>query len=197
MRWRGRESRPARGAPRLTDSSDNGGYFRLLSNYLLGICPVSSGNARLYAQIVLSDRRRVMYFHHMTASASSSVCPVLGPHSRALRRGSLGNDIDGRSAEGRYLKRCETELIAQLSREPSFAERLLIKRICRAMLRLELFDKKLAEGAWTANDSRTFGGLSNALRLMLRELGLKPSPAKRANPLADHFANPPARSAVR
>jgi hypothetical protein len=37
-----------------------------------------------------------------------------------------------------------------------------------------LFETKLAEGSWTPHDARTYGGLSNAFRLAIRELGVKP-----------------------
>jgi hypothetical protein len=119
----------------------------------------------------------------------------LGPHCRALRRGVIGNAIDGRSREGKFLRKCEAELLAQIGGEPSFAQRLLIRRIARAMLKLEMFDAKMSGGNWTDHDARTYGGLSNALRLMLRELGLKATPAKRTSPLAEHFSRPPGSAA--
>ena len=90
----------------------------------------------------------------------------------------IGDAIDGRSREGKFLRKCEAELVAQVGGQPSFAQRLLIRRIARAMLKLEMFDAKMAGGSWTDHDARTYGGLSNALRLMLRELGLKAAPAK-------------------
>lgn len=132
----------------------------------------------------------------MTTTRSQLGFTPLGPHSRALTRGVLGDMIDGRSREGKFLRRCEAQLITQVGGEPSFAQRLLIRRIARAMLKLELFDAKMTAGNWTDHDARTYGGLTNALRLMLRELGLKAAPAKRSNPLADHFSRPPARSAA-
>jgi len=109
----------------------------------------------------------------MKTAASQSVGTPLGPHCRALRRGVIGDAIDGRSREGKFLRKCEAELVAQTGGEPSFAQRLLVRRIARAMLKLELFDAKMAGNNWTDHDARTYGGLSNALRLMLRELGLK------------------------
>ncbi len=47
---------------------------------------------------------------------------------------------------------------------------MLIRRAARAMLRLELLDEKAAKGNWTDHDSRTFGGLNNAVRLLMREI---------------------------
>ena len=39
----------------------------------------------------------------------------LSAESRVLRRGVLGDKVDGRSREGRFLAKCEAELIAQLA----------------------------------------------------------------------------------
>jgi hypothetical protein len=123
----------------------------------------------------------------METVASHSASRPIGPHCRALKRGVIGDAIDGRSREGKFLRKCEAELVAQVGGQPSFAQRLLIRRIARAMLKLELFDAKMAAGNWTDHDARTYGGLSNALRLMLRELGLKPAPARKPT-LAEYLA---------
>jgi hypothetical protein len=121
----------------------------------------------------------------MTTATSSANAPRLGPHCRSLRRGVIGDAIDGRSREGKFLRKCEAELLAQIGGEPSFAQRLLIRRIARAMLKLELFDTKMTAGTWTDHDARTYGGLSNALRLMLRELGINAAPKDKPLTLAD------------
>lgn len=61
------------------------------------------------------------------------------------------------------------------------------------MLRLEQFDKRFDEGTLTEFDVKVLGGLQNAIRLCLRDLGLKPEPVRaRMSPLADHFSRPPA-----
>ena len=52
----------------------------------------------------------------------------------------------------------------------SFTQRMLIRRAARALLRLELLDRKAAEGSWTDHDARTFGGLNNAVRLFMKEI---------------------------
>ncbi len=67
---------------------------------------------------------------------------------------------------------CEAELVASVGGAPNFAQKMLIRRSARALLRLELLDEKMSSGNWTDHDSRTFGGLNNALRLALRELGV-------------------------
>jgi hypothetical protein len=58
------------------------------------------------------------------------------------------------------------------------------------MLQLELLDAKMASGNWTGHDSRTQGGLNNAVRLALRELGIKPAKVERVSPLVAHFGKP-------
>ena len=123
----------------------------------------------------------------MITGKSPSGKPRLGPHCRALRRGVIGGDIDGRSVEGKFLRRIEAELVAQVGGSPSFAQTLLIRRIARAMLQLELFDSKMSGGNWTDHDARTFGGISNSLRLMLRELGLKPDAAAKRRLTVSEF----------
>ena len=44
----------------------------------------------------------------------------IGPYNRA--RNALGDQFDGRSREGRFLRKIQLGLLAQLGREPSFAE---------------------------------------------------------------------------
>ena len=46
------------------------------------------------------------------------------------------------------------------------------------MLQAELFDRKLAGGDWTANDSRTAAGINNALMRALKDIGLKAQPPR-------------------
>jgi hypothetical protein len=113
---------------------------------------------------------------------------ALSSESRVLRRGVLGDKVDGRSREGRFLTKCERELVAQVGGAPSFTQRLLIRRLARGMLRLELLDEKMTAGAWTDHDARTFGGLSNAVRLLARELGLKAVSAAKTPDLADYLS---------
>jgi hypothetical protein len=114
----------------------------------------------------------------MTTGTSSAGRRGVRPHCRALSRGVIGDAIDGRSKEGKFLRRCEAELVAHVDGSPSFAQKLLIRRAARAMLRLELLDAKMASGSWTDHDARTFGGLNNALRLALRELGVRETKPK-------------------
>ena len=102
----------------------------------------------------------------------------IGPYSRKLRRGAIGASVDGRSAEGRFIRDLERQLVEHVGGEPSITQRLLIDRIIKIRLQLDGLDEKLASGNWTPHDSRTYGGLLNAYRLTARELGLKPAAAK-------------------
>jgi hypothetical protein len=112
----------------------------------------------------------------MKSGHSTRKIRPVGPYSRLLTRGALGDCVDGRSREGRFLRQSEAELVSHLGREPSFGERLLIRRITKATLQLEIFDQKLSDSGWfTAHDARAFSALSNQVRLGLRDLGLKPT----------------------
>jgi hypothetical protein len=104
----------------------------------------------------------------------------LKPDSRAFGRGALGDAIDGRSREGKFIRRVELELIDQLGGEPTFSQMLLVRRAARAALKLELYDRKLAEGDINGHDSRMYGGLSNNLRLLLREIATQASGVAKA-----------------
>jgi hypothetical protein len=127
----------------------------------------------------------------MNSAHSPPVTAPIAPHCRAFRRGVIGDAVDGRSKEGKFLRKCERELIAHVGGSPSFTQTLLIRRAARAMLRLEILDAKMATGNWTDHDARTFGGLNNALRLCLRELGIKAAKVAQVSPLVAHFAKPP------
>jgi hypothetical protein len=114
----------------------------------------------------------------------------IGPWCRGITRGSLGASIDGRSTAGRYLRKIEAELLAQIQGEPSFAQKLLVRRIARGMLSLEEFDHKLSAGnSWTAVDAATMGGIQNSVRLNLRELGIKAAPVPKKVGLAEYLAS--------
>jgi len=101
------------------------------------------------------------------------------PHSRILTRGAIGSlrKLDGRSPEGRLVRRLEGELLAHLGHEPSVAERLLVDQIVKLRLLLDALGERMMEGTFTDLDRRCFGSAHNALRLALREIGLKPAPS--------------------
>lgn len=118
----------------------------------------------------------------------SETLPAIAPHSRLLRRGSL----DGRSTEGRFCRAIEARLTQQVQAaqqsEPTFAQILLIRRISRAMLRLELLDGKQP---LTDHDLREASSLDGRVRCGLKELlGVKLKPAAPSGPsLADIVAD--------
>jgi hypothetical protein len=101
----------------------------------------------------------------------------IGPYSRALRRGAIRDNIDGRAKKGRLIRDMEAQLIAHTGSSPSFVQRLLIDRVIRIRLQLDHLEAKMAD-RWTDHDSRTYGGLQNAYLRALRELGLQSAKAK-------------------
>lgn len=122
------------------------------------------------------------------ATASAADRTRLGPYSRRLHRGAVGDLYDGRSAEGRFVRDLEAQLIAHVGGTPSITQKLLIDRLIKIRLQLDALDAKLAGAKnWTPHDGRTHGGLMNAFRLTARELGLKATAAKPPT-LAEHLA---------
>jgi hypothetical protein len=111
----------------------------------------------------------------------------IGPYSRAFRN-VLGDQFDGRSKEGRYIRKVEAEIVAQLGGTASFIQMSLIRRAARTMLQLELLDRKFSSGTWTQLDGHVQGGLANNLRLVFRELGVKALPAKKVG-LAEYLSS--------
>jgi hypothetical protein len=110
-----------------------------------------------------------------------------GPYSRRLEVG-IASLIDGNTAEGNFARQLEVELIAHVGGLPTITQRLLIDRTVSIMLKIERFEAKIDSGEWTAHDSRTYGGLNNALRLMLRALDAGRPPKARAPSLAEVIA---------
>jgi hypothetical protein len=105
-----------------------------------------------------------------------------------VRRGVLGDRVDGRSREGRFLSQIERSLVAQVGGSPSFTQKLLIRRLARASLRLELIDERSLSGTLSDHDARSFSALSNQVRLLARELGLRAAPAEKLPDLRDIVA---------
>jgi hypothetical protein len=112
---------------------------------------------------------------------------ALGPYSRVLRRGVIADYIDGRSTLGRFIRDLERQLTQHVGGDPSITQKLLIERLIKIRVQLDLLDKKLARGEWTHLDGRTYAALLNAHRLTARELGLLPVKPKQPS-LAEHFA---------
>jgi hypothetical protein len=114
----------------------------------------------------------------MTTPSLPAKTRRVGPYFRASRN-ALDDQFDGRSREGRFVRKVEAEIVAQLGGTASFIQMSLIRRAARTMLQLELLDKKFSSGTWTQLDGHVQGGLANNLRLVFRELGVKaPQPRK-------------------
>ncbi len=130
----------------------------------------------------------------MDTPESSSPARRIKPYCKALRRGSLGAEIDGRSSEGKFLRRIEGELIEQIG-EPTFSQMLAIRRIARLSLQAELLDAKMSSGDWTPHDSRTAAGINNAVLRALKDLGLKNKVAEKSAPSIAEIAARHAKAA--
>jgi hypothetical protein len=100
----------------------------------------------------------------------------LGPYSKRLTRGVIGDLYDGRSTEGRFCRDLEKQLIDHIGGSPSIAQRLLIDRIVKIRLQLDMLDQKLLSPAFTDLDRRVFGALQHSFRLCLQQLGMKSIP---------------------
>jgi hypothetical protein len=103
---------------------------------------------------------------------------IKGPHSKRFDRGIISQAVDETSPQGQFIRKLEADLIEHIGGAPSVTEWLLIQRIIRLQVRLDLFDRKLATKpeTWTPHDDWTYHGCGNAFRLALRELGFKPRP---------------------
>lgn len=112
----------------------------------------------------------------------------LGPYSRVLELGAGSATLDLRSWEGRFLRAFERQLSEHVGGAPSIVERLLISRLARVALRLELFDRKIDGGSLTDHDARVYGALHGQFRLMLRELGMKGTTEAPGEALRRHTA---------
>jgi hypothetical protein len=128
--------------------------------------------------------------HREVKAASTKGSRRLGAYSRVLERGAICDALDGRSREGRFLRAIEGELTRGRRASLTIEERLLLRRVAKMLLQAELLDEKLAKGEFTPHDVRVYGALNNAIRLGLREIGLKSKAADKATPsLADYVAD--------
>jgi hypothetical protein len=70
------------------------------------------------------------------------------------------------------------ELTAHVGGNPNNVQKALIERAARLTLYVEMMDARaLAAGTMSERDSRQYLAWSNALRLCLRDLGVKAAPA--------------------
>jgi hypothetical protein len=107
-------------------------------------------------------------------SKSRTDHPRLGPYSRGLHRAAIGQFIDGRSREGRFLRAYEAMLIQHVGGAPSSVAQALISRAARLALYVELMDERaIGAGGMSERDSAQYLAWSGSLTRCLRELGLK------------------------
>lgn len=99
--------------------------------------------------------------------------------------------LDRRTREGRFLARTEAALLDHASRggieQVSMPKRIIAGRVAADLLRLELLDQKMLDGAASDHDLRIGHALRNSVRLDLKALGLE-SPPKPAPTLAEEMA---------
>jgi hypothetical protein len=105
------------------------------------------------------------------------LCDELGPYSRSLDRGAIGTFIDGRSREGKFLRRYERMLIQHFGGSPSAVQKAMISRAARCALHLELMDERsLRDGhVFGTHDHNYYISWSNALARLLARLGIGPA----------------------
>jgi hypothetical protein len=109
----------------------------------------------------------------------------LGPHTRPAR---LLEGLDWRTREGQVLIAARAELTAHVG-NPNNVQKALIERAARLTLYIELMDAEaLAAGTMTERNSRQYLAWVNALRLCLRELGVKAAPVEKLPDLGDILA---------
>src|SRR4051812_11445173 len=96
---------------------------------------------------------------------------------RRGRRSGPHGAVDGRSADGRLLRRVREELTAHLGAKPSAVQLGLVERAAWLSLHLSRMDAAMAEGGLASEHaSRHYLAWSNSLSKTLRHLGLKGVP---------------------
>ena len=98
--------------------------------------------------------------------------------------------IDGRSADGRFLRRIRTELTRHVGGKPSATQHALIDRIAWLRLRIAAMDARTASARqMTELDSRTYLAWVGSLSRLMRELGPEvPLPEAKPPTLASYLA---------
>jgi hypothetical protein len=106
----------------------------------------------------------------------------LGPHSRQHQ---LLAGLDWRTREGKLLAAARAELTAHVG-TPNSVQKALIERAARRTLYVELMDAEaLVAGTMTERNSRMYLAWVNALRLCLRDLGVKAAASDKPSSLAN------------
>lgn len=94
--------------------------------------------------------------------------PKIGPYSRPASMAK----IDGRSADGRFLRRVRAEMALHCGGKPSATQHALIDRIAWLRLRIAAMDGNTALAKpMTEHDSRTYLAWVGTMSRLMRELG--------------------------
>ena len=106
-------------------------------------------------------------------------------YSKRVAKGLL----DGRSANGRFVRHTKAELLRELGREPTFKEKLLIEQTSIIALQLSLAAEKIDAGAVEGpHDNHQMVAWFNCFRRNLVELGLgEPTASKPASYVPDPY----------
>jgi hypothetical protein len=99
--------------------------------------------------------------------------PSVGPYSKP----AVLAKVDGRTREGRLLKRVRADLTAHLGGAPSITQRMVIERAAALTLKLALLDAANPDAFFDEHASNYYLAWSNSLERCLRQLGLQPSQA--------------------
>lgn len=98
---------------------------------------------------------------------------MIGPHSRPEKLALT----DGRSAEGKFMKRVRDDLAQHVGGRPSATQKMIIAQIAMLTLQIRLMDREaIKRPKMTATQSKHYLAWSNTLARLLRQLGLKSTP---------------------
>jgi hypothetical protein len=97
------------------------------------------------------------------------------PYSRTLCKRL--DHLDHRTAEGKFIRALEQELSRHLGGNLSITQKLLVTRLAKVSLRIELLDAKIANSDGSEFDIKVLGGLSSQFRLMIAQLGMEAAPS--------------------
>ncbi|TLU71466.1 hypothetical protein [Lichenicoccus roseus] len=82
--------------------------------------------------------------------------------------------LDGRSTEGRLLRKVREELIAHVGGKPSATQKQIIEQICWLRLHITKMDAKaLQAGEFSLAAGKQYLAWSNSLERLSRQLGLQ------------------------
>jgi hypothetical protein len=111
--------------------------------------------------------------------------PSAIPKARGYRAVTL-KKVDGRSRLGRVMRQVRADLLQHFGGQPSATQRILIERaVTKAGYLARLDSEALSPDGMSDHRRREYQAADNSYRLILRELGLKSVPVRRASSLAE------------